>query len=132
MNLNPDCVRAVLLDLEERLKPNDMISVQTYVHSFKLLPHTTCNDVEYAIDKLYEAGFLKLTDYGSMDNVSPCLSAFIQSITYEGHKFLDTIRDDTTWGKIKISLAKAGIFTLQTIVQTAASTAITTVMSGLM
>lgn len=123
MKLNPDCVRAVLLDLEERLKPNDMISVYTYVNSFELLPDTTYNDVEYAIDKLYEAGFLKLSDYGGMDNISPCLSAFILSITYEGHKFLDAIRDNKTWGKIKSKLTAAGVFTLQAIIQAAAKAA---------
>ena len=104
MKLNPDCVRLVLLDLEERLKPNDMISVYAYVNSFDLPADTTCNDIEYTIDKLYEAGFLELTNYGSIDNMSSCLSARIVSITYEGHKFLDTIKDDTAWGNIKKNL----------------------------
>lgn len=132
MKLNPDCVRLVLLDLEERLKPNDMISVYAYVNSFDLPADTTCNDIEYTIDKLYEAGFLELTDYGSIDNMSPCLSTYIVSITYEGHKFLDTIKDDTAWGNIKKKLINAGVFTLQTIAETAANTAISAGMSALM
>lgn len=96
MQLNHDCVRLILLAIEEcedplvRLFP-DFFKSRDEFNDFKI------TDINYAMEKLYEAKYINV-----MIHKSRMKTTYIaKSITWEGHVFLDTIRDDSVWKKIK-------------------------------
>lgn len=105
MKLNHDCVRDVLLFVEEEQRPgiflhlNDFISIQDKNTSTK--KHLSLYDAEtikYTLMKLHETGYLK-------DNPSIISGRLVEystgALTWEGHKFLDTIRDPKIWKTTK-------------------------------
>lgn len=93
MKLNQDCIRSVLLYLEETL---DIVS---FVQNEDIqIEGFTKDEIDYSLIKLIEANFIdgKLTIYiGGEYDVD------IRSITWNGHKFLDNIRDNGVWSETK-------------------------------
>lgn len=98
MKLNKDCIRDLLLYLEENLTINNSIAV----NNIKINNYTS-DELLYTADKLYEAKFLNCYRrvYDAQD-----LLITVDSITYEGHQFLDNIRDDNVWENTKNVLSK--------------------------
>lgn len=105
MKLNHDCVRDVLLFVEEEQRPgiflhlNDFISIQDKDTSTKKrLSMYDAETIKYTLMKLHEAGYLK-------DNLSIISGRLVEystgALTWEGHKFLDTIRDPKIWKTTK-------------------------------
>lgn len=100
MELNQDCVRSILLELEEKLTLNDHV----YLNDLKQL--TTFREYEedtciYAILKLIEAGYLNGKPVRGDGRI---IDLGISSMTWEGHLFLDNIRDNKIWSKTKESV----------------------------
>ncbi|MGG3737569.1 DUF2513 domain-containing protein [Aeribacillus pallidus] len=97
MRLNHDCVRDLLLELEDKLLLNDCfyLSQLRELDSFKKYGEETCI---YALLKLAEAGFI-IENHLEADNGIYELS--VSSITWHGHEFLDNIRDPKIWKKVK-------------------------------
>lgn len=94
MKLNHDCVRDVLLYLEDNL------SYGNFVHSSDLkIKSYSHEEILYCIDKLFEAGFLNCDRQTDLSSVFPWF--LIKSISYDGHSFLDNIRDNNVWRKTK-------------------------------
>lgn len=62
------------------------------------------DDIKYCIIKLGEAGIITTVIPGRKDVIS---YLDIDSITWEGHLFLDSIRDEDVWNKIKTKLGNA-------------------------
>jgi Hypothetical protein (DUF2513) len=97
MRLNHDCVRELLLELEEKLPLNQSL----YLHqlreldTFEKYGEETCI---YALLKLGEAGFI-VENHMVADNQIYELA--VSSITWHGHEFLDNIRDPKIWQKVK-------------------------------
>lgn len=58
--------------------------------------------VSYHMSILKDAGLIEATCYKPLSGELSCTAT---SLTWDGHEFLDKIRSDTTWGKIK-NLAK--------------------------
>lgn len=101
MKLNHECVRDLLLYLESHLELNDY-----YDLAKSELLETSNFDKEviyYTAMKLIEAGYID----GKPSYASNVLLRFpISSITWEGHKFLDNIRDDGVWRETKGIISK--------------------------
>lgn len=98
MKLSHDCVRDVLLCIEENLSYGCSINFSTV----KLKDYSQ-DDLLYTADKLLEAGLLN----GSRLDYSGGFSDIrITSITWAGHQFLDNIRDDGVWKNTKSVLSK--------------------------
>ena len=97
MKLNQDCVRDLLLYLEENLILNDFLSIE----NISLKDYST-EELLYTADKLYEAGYINCSKkiYDNVDSV-----IFVSSITYNGHQFLDNIRDEKVFAKTKSILS---------------------------
>lgn len=121
MKLNHDCVRSLLLFLEETLSMNKPLDLRTVE-----LVGFDNDETVYAAMKLVEAGFLAGTvrEYGMGD---PPL-VVVSQITWEGHKFLDTIRDNNVWGKTKKVLSKVSSASLS-FTATVASQILSSVIS---
>lgn len=102
MRLNPDCMRDILLVAEDHLPLNDSLPMTDLI---SLLPNYSEDELTYTCLKLKEGGFLKIFDI-------PVNRGFIvneiQQLTYEGHQFLENIRDQSTWNKVKQKLPLLG------------------------
>ncbi|MEI4616388.1 DUF2513 domain-containing protein [Bacillus cereus] len=97
MKLNHDCVRSILLELEEKL------ALGQHIHLNQLKEFNTFNKYDenesiYAILKLVEAGYINGSYQFDGDEI---YALGIGSITFSGHEFLDTIRDSKVWAKTK-------------------------------
>lgn len=102
MKLNQECIRDLLLVVEDTLELNSsMIALE-----LTKLPKTkkySNDDLAYTVQKLEEAKYLKISKQYFPD---PLESLVIEDITWEGHKFLDTIRDDAVWKQTKSIVSK--------------------------
>ena len=119
MKLNHDCIRDLLLYLEDNLSMNNYI----IANNLSLNKYSS-DDILYTADKLYEAGFLNCTRETEDEPI-----VVIHSISYQGHQFLDTIRDNSVWKDTKSKLSKLASYSIPIIQQVA--TAITKAKLGL-
>lgn len=108
MKLSHECVRDVLIYVEENLDYGYYMDFS----DVKLKSYTQ-EELLYAADKLLEANFLS----GSRENFisSPLPSIRITSLTWEGHQFLDNIRDDGVWKNTKKVISKFSSVSLSLI-----------------
>lgn len=89
MKLNHDCIRAILLDVEEASGFNRFMCLSELLN-LKRTSAFSDEDVKYSIVKLKEADYVNVElTYGSND----LYDIDMGSLTWEGHKFLDNIRD---------------------------------------
>ena len=91
MKLNKDCVREVLIYLEEHLGYNDHLDAST----IQIDPYTS-EEILYTISLLSEAGYIKAV---SVADLRTTPTYFVESILMPGHDLLDNIRDDNVWRK---------------------------------
>ncbi len=126
MKLDHNCVRKLLLFLEENLS----LTNQAILNGIEIDKFST-DEIVYAGIKLGEAGYLdtKINNYayGDMPKV------IVEQITWEGHKFLDTIRDDTVWGhtmKVVSKFSSTSISFVSNIASQVLTNLITQYMNG--
>lgn len=114
MKLNPDCMRDILLYLEENLKIQNnsfsSISLDTLQNN---LTKYSKEDIFYSVYNLREIHYIEGTFLGA-DNLKMYV-CIIDNITYVGHQFLDTVRPETVWNQTNSIIKKAGIHTLEFI-----------------
>lgn len=104
MKLNNECIRDLLLYLESNLEYHK----QLYVSDIKLKNYSS-DEISYTVERLREANFLNCFD-GLYSKYNLPLS--IDSITFQGHQFLDSIRDDKVWANAKTKLKSVASVTL--------------------
>jgi hypothetical protein len=101
MKLNHDCVRGVLLAIEDSSSTHARITVDKLVGN-QYLKEFSSKDIHYTIARLNEAGYInvhtiKIAGIGE--------DFIVESLTWNGHAFLDNIRDNTIWDKTKKSVS---------------------------
>lgn len=99
MKLNYNCVRELLLFSEEYLTYSTCIRANDVV-----FPDFSSDDIVYSAEKLIEAGYLQGSVNTFIGGGQPGIT--ITSISFEGHQFLDNIRDDGVWKDTKKALSK--------------------------
>ena len=115
MKLNPDCCRAVLLAVEEK----SLGEIYTLPQLVEKLETYTTDDITYSCLKLSEAGFLDIaTATPLLNQYSPTITT-IYDITYQGHIFLEKVRNDNIWEETKSKTRKVGAFALDILAQVA-------------
>lgn len=92
MKLNMDIVRSLLLQIEEDT---------TLDHTILFEKSETNPDTFYALLKLKEAGYINSIETNTWVGI---VQIEAKSLTYEGHKFLDTIRDPKIYREAKKSV----------------------------
>ena len=127
MRLNYDCVRDVILKLEELLtieydKDSDSFELCTVdinqLYDSLQDKHYKIEDVLYVIKNLDEANYISATfEYGD-GSITDCI---ITDITYEGNDFINKTRPIGIWEKIKDGFNKTGAISLPIISNVAAS-----------
>ena len=125
LKLNQDCVRDLLLFLEENLGLGSFINISSDFHE-DALSNYSANDLIYTAQKLLEADYVDAKIMHFMGTNIP--SVRISSITYQGHQFLDNIRDDNVYTKTKSILSTFKSVSIEIFSETA-SKVITSLIS---
>lgn len=116
MRLNHDYVRDILLFIEENLNYKDSDSITPYMHkeisNRQLLTNEKFSkynksELSYALEQLLQIGFISCADRPFFHNGN-LQNARIIGLTWEGHIFLDNIRNDTIWNAVKEKSKKIG------------------------
>ncbi len=99
MKLNHDCIRALLIYLEKNLE----VKANGLPEGIKLghideddLSRFSQEDIFYSARKLVEANYIEVAN----KEVAPRVM-IIKEITWNGHDYLDSIRDPKVWHEIK-------------------------------
>lgn len=98
MRLDKDCVRDLMIYVEE----NATLDADIDVSGIQLTDFST-EEILYTAIKLIEAKFLiGKCKWDIMGN--PLIH--VNAITWEGHEFLDTIRDNAVWQETKKRISR--------------------------
>lgn len=123
MQLNPDCIRDILLTVEKHATFDDDVEPKDFVADG--LPQKYGEQqLLYHIRQASEAGLLDRVDYFA-------IGFSIRDLTPKGHEFLANIRSDNNWNKTKEVAAKVGSTSLKALM-TVASNVIATVIEKTM
>lgn len=87
MQRDMDLIRDLLLELES----NPLCDGRRFINLD--MPGRSIEEIDYHLGLLLEAGYLKGTQ--TMSTIS------VSSMTWEGHEFLDNIKDPGIWSKTK-------------------------------
>lgn len=104
MKLNADCIRDVLLELEKSLtyrtdEEGRLEKNTVSLHDLDcILIRYTKEDIFYTLSNLNQAGYINMTVKGAGNSIYLC---FVNCITFQGHEFLEKIRSDQSWSKVK-------------------------------
>lgn len=119
MKLNPDCIRAVMLEIEKSWKITEcedgtleMGSLNIY-DLYNALPKFDKADIFYSVFNLDQVGYIDLNIQWASGGIP--YYCVINHMTYAGHEFLDQIRDNKHWGLIKKGLSTVGNYSLSAI-----------------
>ena len=63
-----------------------------------ILIRYTKEDIFYTLSNLNQAGYINMTVKGAGNSIYLC---FVNCITFQGHEFLEKIRSDQSWSKVK-------------------------------
>ena len=112
MRLNPDCVRDILLTVEEVTCFNRILWYKINENDFPLLLKYSHEELIYHIRQCKLSNLiLGVKFYDSGD------SASISDLSPYGHKFLADIRSDNIWKHTKSIATKVGSVSLDSLIQ---------------
>lgn len=88
MRLNTDCVRSVMLFIEDKSKFGSSLHLDDFLNAPELKKYKK-EEIKYVLAKLSETNYL---DDRLLWNRNDIGDYSTRGLTWEGHKFLDTIR----------------------------------------
>jgi predicted transcriptional regulator len=98
MKRDMDLIRQILFAIEKQPFTGRRVTLDINGYS---------NDmVSYHIILLHEAGLIDAVNFSSKEGPR----YFPTRLTWQGHEFLEAIKDDTRWNKVKSIMEKAGGF----------------------
>lgn len=97
MKLNQDCVRSTLLFIEDNAEFGSFLRLEDFLESPKLKKYDQ-NEIKYTLGKLAETDFAHLKVQWQNNTI---IYASCGMLTWNGHKFVDTIRDPHVWSTTK-------------------------------
>ena len=101
MKRNMDLIRLVLLKIEAKETSAALYASDLQIESY------TKEEVAYSCKLLYEAGYV--SDYKPFYADNTLCDFGVGSMTWEGQDYLESVRDNTRWGKIKKIAKEKGI-----------------------
>lgn len=114
-----DCIRAILLAVEA------LGDTQSAVQATSL-PEYDAEKLSHHIRMMMEAG---LVVGKCSQGMSGPLSCWATRLTWEGHEFLDKIRSDTVWNKVKGFVREKGLSLSFDVIKITAKHVIETLLS---
>lgn len=108
MRLNPDCIRDILLTVEEETGYNKHMGYGDGADFVRLAKYPT-DEVKYHLKQCeysgFFVGFQQFLGGGFM----------IRDLSPMGHEFIADIRTDTNWNKVKEIAKQAGSFSIEAL-----------------
>lgn len=130
MRLNMDCVRDILLVCEAA----QLDSVLDFNEISALTDNNwDATEIQYCCMRMYEGNLINVICRNDNHLYAPVIFAVL-SLTWQGHQFLESIRDKKRWEKVKGILGGIRNYSLSAISSTAegiTSAAINAYFSGL-
>lgn len=108
MRLNPDCIRDILLTVEENSGFCKSVRFQDS-KDYDALKHYETDTVLYHMKQCELTGFFTKANW-FMDK-----SCLINDLSPKGHEFLANIREQQNWSAVKAAASKIGSFSLSAI-----------------
>ncbi|WP_158972716.1 DUF2513 domain-containing protein [Paraglaciecola sp. L3A3] len=112
MQRNWDTVREIMLKVEA-LEPTQMLSLSEFEKDRDY-------EISYHVQMLEEIGLIRAS---ISRTISKGANGFnVKELTWHGHEFLDSVREQSTWSKTKTLISsKGGVMTFEVIKTVAAS-----------
>lgn len=110
MKLNPECIRDVLLEIENEASFDSVFNYDGDEPQQQLAKYSP-NEVMYHIRQASLSGLITEPDYYYSD-----YSCSIGDLTPKGHEFINNIRQDTNWNKTKEVAKSVGTTSLRALV----------------
>jgi Hypothetical protein (DUF2513) len=107
MKRDMDLIRTLLLRLEALPMRPGGIAHLTAADKALAVPGKTVEEVDYHLCQIEKSG---LIDPGG---VAPMVGIGFRCLTWEGHNFVDSVRDDAIWHEAKEGAKKAGSLSLE-------------------
>ncbi len=122
MRLNPECIRDILLTVEETGNFSSTIQYDTS-DDYPRLSKYSEEEFLYHVNQCKESGYFLSC------KISPDAShiVMIRDLSPKAHEFLANVRNDSIWGKVKDVSKKLGLDSIKSIAQIAASIASETI-----
>lgn len=92
MKLNQDLVRLLLLEIEDKTGPYEPLELSDIS-----IKDCSYEEILYTTERLLEAGYITARP----EPTKLHCNQVIYSLTWEGHRFLDTVRDSAVWRSTK-------------------------------
>lgn len=107
MRLNPDCIRDILIFIEDNSRPS--------INSEKLVClNGMLSEFDYSLEELvYHSQQLKLDNLITDLSKDFTTNFYVKDLTPDGHRFLANIRNDNNWSKTKEITRSIGGFSIQ-------------------
>ncbi len=118
MRLNPDCIRDILLSVEEVVQVDVLYTYDRDERAGTRLGQYDHDEIRYHIRQCAMSGLITGYEEWNCGNYIK-----IHDLDPAGHTFLANIRSQTLWTKLKSHCVQAGIDSLPAIVQSAAKLA---------
>lgn len=114
MKLDADCVRDILITLEQqpkfvRMIPRDFAS---------LLPQYSLDQIIYTCWRLHEGGYIHLFTFCPPGSSEPMIR-LIGDLTFYGHEFLADIKPKDNWSRLSDALRQGGSASFKTVANVA-------------
>ena len=122
MKRDMELCRKILFAIEEQY-------VDTALHNLKI-PEYTMEQVAYHCKIVKEAGLI--TNYKALFASNHIVGFGVGSLTWEGHDFLDKIREDTIWNKTKGLIKNKALPMTLDVVKEIATAVISETLKGAM
>lgn len=115
MELNKDCIRDILLYIEQHniLEKDNFGKDRFHIVTFDELCKSDSVKYEdeiiyYAIQKMEESNLIKFNSLKNHSNLNRCfINYHITEITSKGHEFLDNVKNPDIWNEIKTAIKNA-------------------------
>lgn len=95
MRLNYDCIRDVLLVIEQLTKVNDDYSLKNVmlINIINKLPQYSEKEVFYTVRKLEEAEYIIVRNDNDKNRAFDIYEYYVLDISFKGHQYLNSIRN---------------------------------------
>lgn len=117
MKRNWDLVRTILIKLEEKANPKD------YTHAHEISGYDALT-VAYHYKLLGDAGLIEVINMSGLTD----LNYSATMLTWQGHEFLDKIRNETVWNKVKSTIQSKSLDLSFDAIKTVATTVISSML----
>lgn len=121
MKLNNDCIRDVLMFIEKEQKLEENydsfeLTIITPQMLFDGLPKHSKEEIIYSVMMLDQAEIIEAEFICGNNDMG---DFYINSLTYEGHEFIEKIKNENVWGKTKAVAKTVGSGSINVIAQIA-------------